>query len=215
MRLPSTVLSKAMRLPSGDHAGWASKASARLVRVRAPDPSTLTTYTDAGTIRPALFGSPEAAGAGVLSGAGVGFELWLNTATARMTTATATATTAPMIERLARRSNRGAMAWACSSHLSPTAVLTRHCGQMGLPQPASAQRRRVGVPCASHSSSSGAMRSAYGRTAPTAPRRGQGRPFGSGGDYSRVMGASSSARGRGAAAPPAPPAGGCARRPPP
>ncbi len=43
VRLPSTVLSKAIRAPSGDHAGWASNASARLVRVFAPDPSTFTT----------------------------------------------------------------------------------------------------------------------------------------------------------------------------
>src|SRR5438046_9218071 len=70
-RFPSTVLSKAIRLPSGDQAGRASKASGRLVRVWGDEPSTLTTYTEAGTMRPLALGSPDAAGAGVLSAGGV------------------------------------------------------------------------------------------------------------------------------------------------
>src|SRR5438270_9372139 len=80
-RFPSIMLSKAMRLPSGDQAGLASKASGRLVRVWGDDPSTPTTKTCAGTIFAGVVAPGVGPGAGVGSAVVlVDFELWLNTA---------------------------------------------------------------------------------------------------------------------------------------
>src|SRR4051812_46122153 len=79
-RLLSDRLSKAILVPSGDHAGRASKARGRLVSVWAALPSRLTTKTDAGTILGGVrltLGPPSGTGGDV----GVVVpELWWSTA---------------------------------------------------------------------------------------------------------------------------------------